>query len=137
MKRKGVAARRGLKEARSKHARPMNKNWIRKGGLRRRELRLRDISVGLGAKTAGSPHGPCVWRTVPRWPSPYLMLTSRRLDFLHYLTVQRNPLNRRMRNRISGPVAGESGRPLPLCRFGQVFGEIFLALILGNAERSS
>ena len=28
----------------------------------------------------------------------------------------RNPLNRRMRTRMSGGVAGESGRPLPLCR---------------------
>ena len=30
----------------------------------------------------------------------------------------RNPLNRRMRTRMSGGVAGESGRPLPLCRLG-------------------
>ena len=29
---------------------------------------------------------------------------------------QRNPLNRRMRTRMSGGVAGERGRPLPLCR---------------------
>src|ERR1039458_4877320 len=29
----------------------------------------------------------------------------------------RNPLNRRMRTRMSGGVAGESGQPLPLCRF--------------------
>jgi hypothetical protein len=29
----------------------------------------------------------------------------------------RNPLNRPMRTRMSGGVAGESGRPLPLCRF--------------------
>ncbi len=28
----------------------------------------------------------------------------------------RNPLNRPMRTRTSGGVAGESGRPLPLCR---------------------
>jgi hypothetical protein len=30
----------------------------------------------------------------------------------------RNPLNRPLRTRMSGGVAGESGRPLPLCRFG-------------------
>ena len=29
----------------------------------------------------------------------------------------RDPLNRPMRTRMSGGVAGESGRPLPLCRF--------------------
>jgi hypothetical protein len=28
-----------------------------------------------------------------------------------------NLLNRRMRTRMSGGVAGESGQPLPLCRF--------------------
>jgi len=28
-----------------------------------------------------------------------------------------NALNRPMRTRMSGGVAGESGRPLPLCRF--------------------
>ncbi len=31
--------------------------------------------------------------------------------------TSRNPLNRRTRTRIYGGVAGESGRPLPLCRF--------------------
>ena len=35
------------------------KQWKR-GAVRFRELRLRDISVGLAAKTAGSSHGP--WR---------------------------------------------------------------------------
>ena len=50
------------------------------------------------------------------------MLTSNRLDFLPCLTVQRNPLNRPMRTRMSGGVAGESGRPLPLCRFSRIPG---------------
>jgi Group II intron, maturase-specific domain len=54
--------------------------------------------------------------TVPHWLSRYPMLTSPRLDFHPCLTVQRNPLNRPMRTRMSGGVAGESGRPLPLCR---------------------
>jgi thiosulfate/3-mercaptopyruvate sulfurtransferase len=40
--------------------------------------------------------------------------------FLGCSTVLRNPLNRPMRTRMSGGVAGESGRPLPLCRFGLV-----------------
>jgi hypothetical protein len=31
--------------------------------------------------------------------------------------AMRNPLNRRTRTRIYGGVAGESGQPLPLCRF--------------------
>jgi hypothetical protein len=34
--------------------------------------------------------------------------------------TQRNPLNRRTRTRIYGGVAGESGRPLPLCRFSAI-----------------
>jgi len=38
------------------------------------------------------------------------------LDFLLCSMGQRNPLNRRMRTRMSGGVAGERGRPLPLCR---------------------
>src|SRR6266436_9469633 len=33
----------------------------------------------------------------------------------------RNSLNRRMRTRLYGGVAGESGRPLPLCRLRQAF----------------
>src|SRR5438094_869065 len=45
------------------------------------------------------------------------MLTSPRLDFLLCSMGQRNPLNRRMRTRMSGGVAGERGRPLPLCRY--------------------
>src|SRR5215472_289674 len=32
-----------------------------------------------------------------------------------------NPPNRRMRTRMYGGVAGESGRPLPLCRFAVIF----------------
>jgi hypothetical protein len=37
--------------------------------------------------------------------------------FLACAMTLRNPLNRRMRTRMSGGVAGESGQPLPLCRF--------------------
>src|ERR1039458_9847906 len=32
-----------------------------------------------------------------------------------------NPPNRRMRTRMSGGVAGEAGRPVPLCRFHPIF----------------
>src|SRR5258708_3592027 len=58
-----------------------------------------------------------IWRTVrpclPRFPS----LTSIRLVYLACSRAMRNPLNRPMRTRMSGGVARESGRPLPLCRF--------------------
>jgi hypothetical protein len=60
----------------------------------------------------GPPAAPTVlgvWLTVSRWLSHYPMLTSPRLDFLPCLTVQRNPLNRLMRTRMSGSVAGASG----------------------------
>src|SRR6202035_5095274 len=58
-----------------------------KGGTARyAKLRQLGIAKDLAAQTAGSPHGP--WRLA----------------------------NRPMRTRMSGGVAGASGRPLPLCR---------------------
>src|ERR1700688_2381752 len=47
----------------------------------------------------------------------YLSLTLTLAVFLDSSMTQRDPLNRRTRTRIYGGVAGESGRPLPLCRF--------------------
>ena len=44
-----------------------------------------------------------------RWDPTFSVLLGCSMDL-------RNPLNRRMRTRMSGGVAGESGRPLPLCR---------------------
>src|SRR5499427_7388196 len=47
------------------------------------------------------------------------MPTLHSLDFRLWLVrIPLNPPNRRMRTRMYGGVAGESGRPLPLCRFG-------------------
>ena len=43
--------------------------------------------------------------------------------------VLRNLLNRRTRTRIYGGVAGESGRPLPLCRLSSEF-ESFRVILL-------
>jgi Group II intron, maturase-specific domain len=94
------------------------KQW-KHGTVRFRELRRRDVSVGLAAKTQAVHTVLGVWRTVRRWPSPYPMLTSPRLGFLLCSMGQRNPLNRRMRTRMSGGVAGENGRPLPLCRLNE------------------
>jgi hypothetical protein len=69
------------------------------------------LHVRRGAHTALG-----IWRTVrpclPRFPS----LTSIRLLYLDCSLAMRNPLNRPMRTRMSGGVAGASGRPLPLCR---------------------
>jgi hypothetical protein len=48
--------------------------------------------------------------------SRFPLFTSIRLVFLGCSAATRNPLNRPMRTRMSGGVAGESGRPLPLCR---------------------
>jgi RNA-directed DNA polymerase len=65
-KRKGVAARRGLKEARSRHASRWTRTGLEalrcraSGAVQFRELRRRDVSLGVAAKTAGSAHGP--WR---------------------------------------------------------------------------
>jgi RNA-directed DNA polymerase len=58
------------------------------GRTRFRELRQRGVNKGLAAKTAGSPHGP--WRLAN---SPALSVA----------------LNRRMRTRMYGGVAGETG----------------------------
>jgi hypothetical protein len=70
VKRKGVVARRGLKEAWSKHASRWTrtgfeaygagriwKQWKR-GKQRYAQLRHLGISRDLAARTAGSPHGP-------------------------------------------------------------------------------
>jgi len=95
------------------------KQWKR-GKVRFRNLRQRNIGTALAAQTAGSPHGP--WRLAN---SPALslehfpLLTSTRSVFHDCLNCfSSTELNRRMRTRMSGGVAGESGRPLPLCRLG-------------------
>jgi hypothetical protein len=59
---------------------------------------------------------PGVWRTARPCPSCFRSPTSTLLVFLGCSLALRDPLNRPMRTRISGGVAGASGRPLPLCR---------------------
>jgi hypothetical protein len=48
----------------------------------------------------------------------------------------RNPLNRPMRTRTSGGVAGESGRPLPLCRCAPSMIDLGLAGVRKTAREN-
>ena len=91
------------------------KQW-RRGRVRFRELRRRGVGVELALRLPAVRTALGGWRTVPHWRSHCPMLTSPHLDSRRCSTAQRKPLNRRMRTRMSGGVAGESGRPLPLCR---------------------
>jgi hypothetical protein len=91
------------------------KQWKR-GKARQEKLCQLGVDKKLAAQTAGSPLGP--WRLVDSpalhyaLPLPTLALSI----FLDSSKGWRNPLNRPLRTRMSGGVAGESGRPLPLCR---------------------
>jgi len=92
------------------------KQWKR-GKVRFAKLRQRNIRPALAAQTAGSPHGP--WRLAHSRPCspPFRLLTSIRSVFHGcWMCSSSTELNRRMRTRMYGGVAGESGRPLPLCR---------------------
>ncbi|MBV8208118.1 MAG: group II intron reverse transcriptase/maturase [Acidobacteria bacterium] len=85
------------------------KQWKR-GRTRFRELRKRGIGRDLAAQTAGSPHGP--WRLAN---SPALAIALPNAWFTGLglppmvLRSSLNPPNRRMRTRMYGGVAGESG----------------------------
>ena len=85
------------------------KQW-RRGRTRFAELRKRDISVALAAKTAGSAHGP--WRLAAS-PALSYALPNAYFDSLGLPTLapsdRLNPPNRRMRTRTSGGVAGARG----------------------------
>ena len=59
---------------------------------------------------------PGGWRTARPCPSRFRSPTSTLSVFLGCSMALRNPLNRPMRTRMSGGVAGASGPPLPLCR---------------------
>jgi hypothetical protein len=85
---------------------------------KQRYAKLRHLGVGrdLAAQTASSPHGPWRLRIAQTYNTRSLSLISIRFVFLDFSMALRNPLNRRMRTRMSGGVAGESGRLLPLCR---------------------
>ena len=84
------------------------KQWKR-GTVRFRELRHRGVGTALAAQTAGSVCGPGAWPTVPPCTSRRPPNTSTRLAFRACTLALRNPLNRRMRTRMSGGVAGEAG----------------------------
>ena len=85
------------------------KQWKR-GRTRFAQLRKRDISVALAAKTAGSAHGP--WRLAAS-PALSYALPNAYFDSLGLPTLapsdRPNPPNRRMRTRMSGGVAGARG----------------------------
>ena len=85
------------------------KQWKR-GRTRFAQLRKRDISVVLAAKTAGSAHGP--WRLAAS-PALSYALPNAYFDSLGLPTLapsdRPNPPNRRMRTRMSGGVAGARG----------------------------
>ena len=93
------------------------KQWKR-GRKRYRELRKRDAGTDLAAQTARSPHGP--WGLAN---SPAFNLALSNAYFAELVLPpmvarsQLNPPNRRTQTRIYGGVAGEEGRPFPLCRF--------------------
>ena len=94
------------------------KQWKR-GRTRFRELRKRGVGKDLAAQTAGSPHGP--WR-LANSPALAIALPNAYFVQLGLPPMSRgrlNPPNRRMRTRMSGGVAGEAGRPVPLCRLRQ------------------
>jgi hypothetical protein len=55
--------------------------------------------------------------TRPPRPSLCRMLTLSNSDSRLWSCGRLNPPNRRMRTRMSGGVAGEAGRPVPLCRW--------------------
>jgi RNA-directed DNA polymerase len=89
--------------------------WKR-GTARYAKLRQLGIDKDLAAQTAGSPHGPWRLANSPLCNARYPSLTLTRSVFLDSSMALCNPLNRPMRTRMSGGVAGASGRPLPLCR---------------------
>ena len=83
------------------------KQWKR-SKVRYVRLRQRNIGHDLAAQTAGSPHGP--WPTARLCSPPFRLLTSTRAVFPGCWTSSSlTELNRRMRTRMYGGVAGESG----------------------------
>src|SRR6266576_5422615 len=63
---------------------------------------------------------PGVWPTARLCSLHFRLLTSMRSVFLGcWMCSSSTELNRRMRTRMYGGVAGESRRPLPLCRFAR------------------
>src|SRR5438552_6437891 len=72
-------------------------------------------------KPPAVPMGPGAWPTARPCSPHFRLLTSMLSVFLGCWTCSSSTeLNRRMRTRMYGGVAGESGRPLPLCRFSRL-----------------
>jgi len=88
----------------------------KQGRTRFRELRKRAWAKTWRRKLPGVPTARGASQTRPLWPSLCRMLTFPSSDSRLWLCGQLNPPNRRMRTRMSGGVAGETGRPVPLCR---------------------
>jgi RNA-directed DNA polymerase len=93
--------------------------WLRHGS--RDERDFANFANGGWAKTwrrkpPGVPTARGASPTRPPWPSLCRMLTLPSSVFRLWSCGQLNPPNRRMRTRMSGGVAGETGRPVPLCR---------------------
>ncbi|WLA46260.1 group II intron maturase-specific domain-containing protein [Bradyrhizobium elkanii] len=92
------------------------KQWKR-GITRFAELRRRGVGRDRAAQTAGSPHGP--WR-LANSPALTIAMPIAFFSSLAWLPSRRcrphNPLNRRIRTRMSGGVGGAEPRGSPLSR---------------------
>src|SRR5664279_1904175 len=92
------------------------KQWKR-GKVRYVRLRQRNIGQPSRPKPPAVPMGPGAWPTARLCRPHFRLLTSLRSVFLGcWMCSSSTELNRRMRTRMYGGVAGEGGRPLPLCR---------------------
>ena len=81
-------------------------------------LKQHGLKIGR-RKPPGVPTARGASPTRPPWPSLCRMLTLPSSDSRLWSCGWLNPPKRRMRTRMSGGVAGEAGRPVPLCRFGE------------------
>jgi RNA-directed DNA polymerase len=81
------------------------KQWKR-GKVRFRNLRQRNIGTDLAAETAGSSHGPWRLANSPALSLAFPITYSTRSVFLGWRRSSSTELNRRMRTRMSGGVAG-------------------------------
>jgi hypothetical protein len=82
------------------------KQWKR-SKVRYVRLRQRNIGHDLAAQTAGSPMGPGAWPTARLCSPHFRLLTSIRAVSLGCWTYSNSTeLNRRMRTRLYGGVAG-------------------------------
>jgi RNA-directed DNA polymerase len=99
------------------------KQW-KYGQQRYRQLRQRGVGRTSLHQRRVVRTAPGGWRTARPCRSRFRSPTSTLSGFPDCSPATRNPLNRPMRTRTSGGVAGESGQPLPLCRFQRDFGRV-------------